>query len=359
MKSPKYHSEPIRLFYSYSHKDEDLRSELEKHLTHLKDSGIIQSWHDRKISPGQKWQIEIVKNLEEADIILLLISKNFFNSKYCYGVEMPRALERDKIGEARVIPIIVRPANWEATSIKDLQVLPKKGKPITSLENRYKAWTNVAKGIDRVINELIADRKRDLELLKQIKPDEFKKQILSVSDMKESAKLLYRMVTRSHFEPDIIIGINGGGMIVATAMNASLRNPVGVLDTRNRNVTHISLPYKIDTNKSQHKTKVKPYSKNILVTDTKLKTGRALEIAQTILKKEYGEGTVIRYAIVLGYGNWGASRWKVNNDTGLLGPVQFKPKNLPVYVARYTKTPPDKDSIVEELRYGWEKYVWK
>ncbi len=42
----------VKLFLSYSHKDEELRNELETHLALLKRQGVISSWHDRRITAG-------------------------------------------------------------------------------------------------------------------------------------------------------------------------------------------------------------------------------------------------------------------------------------------------------------------
>ena len=41
-----------RLFFSYSHADENLRDRLEKSLAMLKYEGLIESWHDRCIPAG-------------------------------------------------------------------------------------------------------------------------------------------------------------------------------------------------------------------------------------------------------------------------------------------------------------------
>jgi internalin A len=99
---------PLHIFYSYSHKDEDHQAELEIHLTLLKRKGLLETWSDRKITPGQEWAGEIDKALERADIILFLISADFIASNYCFDIEMKRALERHNSGDATVIPIIVR-----------------------------------------------------------------------------------------------------------------------------------------------------------------------------------------------------------------------------------------------------------
>src|SRR5205085_5289211 len=95
----------IELFYSYAHEDERLRKELEKHLALMKRQKLISAWHDRNIGAGTEWANEIDTHLNTARIILLLISPDFIASDYCYSIEMTRALERHKAGEARVIPI--------------------------------------------------------------------------------------------------------------------------------------------------------------------------------------------------------------------------------------------------------------
>src|SRR6266446_10995658 len=107
----------ITIFFSYAHEDEPRRKELEKQLSFLKRQGIISGWHDRDIQAGQEWEHEIDRHLNTAQIILLLISPDFMDSDYCYSVEMKRAMERHEQGEARVIPIILRPVNWQTPPI--------------------------------------------------------------------------------------------------------------------------------------------------------------------------------------------------------------------------------------------------
>src|SRR5215470_714139 len=96
---------PLSLFYSYSHEDETLRDQLEKHLRQLQRQGLISTWHDRKILAGETWGHEIDTHLETASIILLLVSPDFLASDYCYEHQMQHALERHRRGQTRVIPI--------------------------------------------------------------------------------------------------------------------------------------------------------------------------------------------------------------------------------------------------------------
>ena len=145
-------TKPLEVFFSYSHK---MRERLEAHLITLKRENVIAGWHDRKINPGEEWKGKIDKHLEKSDIILLLISADFLASDYCYDVELDRALARHKIGEARVIPIILRPCEWPVTRIGKLQALPRDGKPVCNYPTQDHAFSEVVRGIRRVVEETI------------------------------------------------------------------------------------------------------------------------------------------------------------------------------------------------------------
>src|SRR5271166_1987003 len=142
---------PIRLFYSYSHKDEALRDELEEALALLKRQGYIVGWHDRRIGAGEEWKGQLDKNLEESQIILLLISPSFLASDYCSDIETIRALERHDKGEATVIPVLLRPVDWEGAPFTRLQGLPIDLRPVTTWTNKDEAFKNIAQGIRRAI----------------------------------------------------------------------------------------------------------------------------------------------------------------------------------------------------------------
>ncbi|MGA2073365.1 MAG: toll/interleukin-1 receptor domain-containing protein [Terriglobia bacterium] len=147
-------SEPLRVFISYSHKDETLRAELETHLKLLQRQDLISVWTDRKIAAGEEWKGKIDDNVESAGIILLLVSADFIASDYCYDVELKRALERHDAGNARVIPIILRAVDWHSAPFGKLQALPKDGKPVTLWTDKDSAWNDVAAGIRNVVEQV-------------------------------------------------------------------------------------------------------------------------------------------------------------------------------------------------------------
>lgn len=149
---------PVELFYSYSHKDEKLRSRLESHLHGLRRQGVISGWHDRRIVAGTDWARELDLRLETAGVILLLISSDYIESDYCYGVEMKRALERYEAGAARVIPVLLRPCAWQSAPFGKLQALPTNVQPVTEWKNRDKAFLDIVEGVRRAVEEMHAAR---------------------------------------------------------------------------------------------------------------------------------------------------------------------------------------------------------
>lgn len=143
-----------KIFISYSHRNEDLRAELDKHLSPLRRSGRVDSWHDRRIKAGDEWASEIDQNLDDADIILLLISPDFIASDYCYDIEMKRAIERHDKGEARVVPIILEPCDWHETPFGKLQALPTDGRPVVKFANINDGFLDVAKKLKDILPQI-------------------------------------------------------------------------------------------------------------------------------------------------------------------------------------------------------------
>jgi hypothetical protein len=145
---------PVKLFYSFAQEDEALRIELEKHLANLKRQGLISDWHHRRIDAGRDWRTEVDAHLSEAEVILLLVSKDFIYSDYCRGVEMDRALELHRSGAARVIPILTRSVLLDYAPFAHIKALPSNGVPVKSWPDADNAWTNVVQGILAVVEDI-------------------------------------------------------------------------------------------------------------------------------------------------------------------------------------------------------------
>jgi TIR domain len=145
---------PFEVFFSYAHADEEWKNKLIVSLSMLKREKLISEWHDRNISPGADWKTEIDSHLLTAHIVLLFVSPDFLASDYCWGVEVRTAMKRQRAGDACVIPIIIRYADWHKTPFHQLQALPKDGKPVKSWADPDEAFLNIAQGIRVVVDQL-------------------------------------------------------------------------------------------------------------------------------------------------------------------------------------------------------------
>lgn len=144
------------VFISYAHKDRKFLDELATHLSNLRNQGVISDWHDGDILPGTEWKPQIMDHLQTAQIILLLISADFMASKFCYSIELQEAIARHDADQARVIPILLRPTDWEGAPFAKLQMLPSDAKPVNAWSSRDAAFKNVVTGIRRAIQNLNA-----------------------------------------------------------------------------------------------------------------------------------------------------------------------------------------------------------
>jgi len=143
----------LRLFYSYAQQDDAWRKKLEIHLAALQRQGTITSWHQQQVMAGTETAREIARQLEEAHLILLLVSPDFIASEHCYGNELAHALQRHEQGHARIIPILVRTAAWQSPPFGHLRPLPTNKRPAKTWKDQDAALVDIVQGIKHVIDE--------------------------------------------------------------------------------------------------------------------------------------------------------------------------------------------------------------
>lgn len=148
----------VEAFISYAHADEEYRIQLGKHLKALEHQGLIQTWHDRLIKPGIEWEKKIHERLESSGLILLLVSSDFIDSKYCFDIELKKGLELHRLGRCLVVPIILRPVIWSQTPFAGLQALPKDGKAVSEWRSADAAYVNITEGISVALEDWTANR---------------------------------------------------------------------------------------------------------------------------------------------------------------------------------------------------------
>lgn len=157
----------MKAFISYSHHDAEFLNALHQHLASLRRQKLLETWTDREIDAGGVLDEEIAAAMERANLFLLLVSSSFINSDYCYDKEFKKTLEKQKAGKALVVPIIVRPCDWQIPELRQFKALPEDGHPIHShhWHSIDAAFAEVVKGL----RNLIETRKKKAE---KFVPDE-------------------------------------------------------------------------------------------------------------------------------------------------------------------------------------------
>ena len=128
------------IFISYSHKDEEHFTELNRQLKVVTESMNLEIWSDLKVDIGQELDCNIQKNLEKADIVICLVSTDYLTSNYCLEKELKVAIQQKQLSEKDIFPIIVKPSLWQRTYFGTIKCAPKDGKAVStyaSLEDAY------------------------------------------------------------------------------------------------------------------------------------------------------------------------------------------------------------------------------
>jgi len=147
---------PVKVFISYSHADSDYLKELSNALSPLVRLNALRLWSDRSIDAGEEWEREIFRELDEADIVLCLVSSDFIASDFCWKKEFERALAAHQTGKKVIVPVRLRDCDW-----KDLPIAKFQGPPaewIASATNRDPLWREVSERLRPLLGKIKADK---------------------------------------------------------------------------------------------------------------------------------------------------------------------------------------------------------
>lgn len=141
---------PIDVFIAYAQQDKKLMERLRKQLSTAERIGLVDAWHDEEIEIGTDRQKAARKAMQASEIILLLLSADFFASEYLYEHEMAQALELSKSGQAKVIPVLLKECTWQLSPLANLALLPKNNIPVTN-----EHWKHPDRAFQHVVEEVI------------------------------------------------------------------------------------------------------------------------------------------------------------------------------------------------------------
>lgn len=147
-------TEQVKIFISYSHLDSDPKDRLIGHLKTRQRLANFSFWSDEQIEGGDEWYTKIFRELSSSNIIILLISTNFINSKFCYEKEMNMAMSLHDSGRAIVIPVMVCPCNCKGHPFYKLQTIPDNPKTIDEWDNKDRACMNVVDSVEAKVDQL-------------------------------------------------------------------------------------------------------------------------------------------------------------------------------------------------------------
>lgn len=142
--------QPAETFISYAHEDKSIMESLATHLSPLHRLGLIRLWHDKKLNAGAVLDKEIAGKLNNAEVVIMLVSADFINSDYCFSREMIAALENHRKNKTKIIPILARSCYWQLSPFSSL--LLANTKAIASHENQDEALVSVVEEIKKVLD---------------------------------------------------------------------------------------------------------------------------------------------------------------------------------------------------------------
>ena len=128
---------------------------MEDALAQLRKDGLLKDWSDLNILPGRSISEKIREKMDEADIFMFLLSRDFIGSNECMK-EWEYAKQLSAEGKLIFrIPIILRDCSWPDLLDKDdVKALPDDGKPVANFDSEDTAWLQVYEGIKAVVNQL-------------------------------------------------------------------------------------------------------------------------------------------------------------------------------------------------------------
>lgn len=127
-------AQKTKIFVSYSHKDDSRYIEkLRTHLQLLSQKNKIDLWDDSNIEPGSRWMDEIDRALDDAQIVILMVSPDFIASSFINEHELPRILAAAAQKGVKILWVPVSASSYRDTEINDYQAVIDPSRPLDKM----------------------------------------------------------------------------------------------------------------------------------------------------------------------------------------------------------------------------------
>lgn len=145
-----------KMFISYAREDKSYVDQLEKHFSPLRRKGLLETWNDSNIQPGQSWSKSIEDNLRSSGIILFMVSVDFLSSDYIQQNERVWANEARQSRDAIIVPVITRECYWEDEDFAAYNAIPRHPEtheltPIANWKNQDQAYLTIVRSLEQII----------------------------------------------------------------------------------------------------------------------------------------------------------------------------------------------------------------
>lgn len=146
--------DPIKVFIQFDDKDLKVIELIQEHCASLIVNNRIEIWDHRNVALGQITKNERLRNLNEADVILLMISVNLLNSELFYEIEQI-SIKRAKQNRSILIPVYLKQCYFDGFKFTEFKMLPSDGLPVfkNDLDLNERCY-NVAVEIHNIVDTI-------------------------------------------------------------------------------------------------------------------------------------------------------------------------------------------------------------
>ncbi|WP_437681727.1 TIR domain-containing protein [Sorangium sp. So ce131] len=144
---------PVDLYVSYAPEDGELFRELSRHLAGLERQGHVRITSSSSVEAGDSVAHALEEKRAAAQVVLLLLSADFFASARC-RTEMDHALSLQAAQGIHVVPVLLRSCAHDLEPVAQLTMLPEPSKPVTRFQDHDDAWELVTRAVRGTIAQI-------------------------------------------------------------------------------------------------------------------------------------------------------------------------------------------------------------